>query len=152
MAHSQVPPLNRLHRLKRGDYDQAADLQRKALVANRQLGNLGCEGMKVVGAATAGTLGDKGIDIVGTLARAGLPAVRLAVQAKRVTGAVGPSLVRQLRGSLAPGTYGIIITTGYFTQAAAAAEADRTDVSRIKLVDGTELARVLVDSGIGVKI
>jgi hypothetical protein len=111
---------------------------------------LGCEDVRVVGAATAGSLGDQGIDVIGTLARPGLPAVRLAVQAKRVTGGVGPSVVAQLRGSVPPGTYGVIITTGHFTRAAIV-EADRADRNRIKLVDGSELAQVLVDSGIGVK-
>jgi hypothetical protein len=35
--------------------------------------------------------GDGGMDITSTLAQAGLPTVRLAVQAKRVTGGVGPN-------------------------------------------------------------
>ena len=73
---------------------------------------LGCEDVKVVGAATAGSLGDGGMDVTGTLAQAGLPAVRLAVQAKQVKGGVGPNVVTQLRGSIPPGTYGIVITTG----------------------------------------
>ena len=111
---------------------------------------LGCEDVKVVGAATAGSLGDGGMDVTGTLAQAGLPAVRLAVQAKRVTGGVGPSVVTQLRGSIPPGTYGIVITTGHFTRAAIA-EAGRADRNAIKLVDGPELAHVLAESGIGVK-
>jgi predicted Mrr-cat superfamily restriction endonuclease len=111
---------------------------------------LGCEDVKVVGAATAGSLGDGGMDVTGTLAQAGLPAVRLAVQAKRTAGAVGPNVVTQLRGSIPPGTYGIVITTGHFTRAATA-EADRADRNTIKLVDGPELAHVLVESGIGVK-
>ena len=111
---------------------------------------LGCEDVTVVGAAAAGSLGDGGMDVTGTLAQAGLPAVRLAVQAKRVTGGVGPSVVTQLRGSIPPGTYGIVITTGHFTRAAIA-EAGRADRNTIKLVEGPELAHVLADSGIGVK-
>jgi hypothetical protein len=87
---------------------------------------LGCDDVEVVGAAAAGTLGDQGIDVIGTLARPGLPAVRLAVQAKRVAGGVGPSVVTQLRGSIPPGAYGVIITTGHFTRAAIA-EAARAD-------------------------
>ena len=111
---------------------------------------LGCENVKVVGAATAGSLGDGGMDVTGTLAQAGLPAVRLAVQAKRITGGVGPNVVTQLRGSIPPGTYGIVITTGHFTRTAIT-EADRAGRTPIKLVDGPELAHVLVESGIGVK-
>lgn len=111
---------------------------------------LGCEDVKVVGAATSGSLGDGGIDVTGTLAQTGLPAVRLAVQAKRVIGGVGPNVVTQLRGSVPPGTYGIIITTGHFTRAAIV-EASRADRSTIKLVDGPELAHVLAENNIGVK-
>jgi restriction endonuclease Mrr len=59
-------------------------------------------------------------------------------------------VVTQLRGSIPPGTYGIVITTGHFTRAAIA-EASRSDRNAIKLVDGPELAHVLADSGIGVK-
>jgi predicted Mrr-cat superfamily restriction endonuclease len=111
---------------------------------------LGCEDVKVVGAATAGSLGDGGMDVIGTLAQPGLPAVQLAVQAKRVAGGVGSSVVTQLRGSIPPGTYGIVITTGHFTRAAIA-EASRSDRNAIRLVDGPELADVLVRKGIGVK-
>jgi restriction endonuclease Mrr len=111
---------------------------------------LGCEDVKVTGAATAGSLGDGGIDVTGTLSRPGLPAVKLAVQAKRVAGGIGPSVVTQLRGSIPPGAYGVIITTGHFTRKAII-EASRVDRDTVKLVDGPELAHVLVDSGIGVK-
>jgi hypothetical protein len=46
---------------------------------------LGCEDVKVVGAATAGSLG--------TVSRPGPPAIRLAVQAKRTAAGVGPHVV-----------------------------------------------------------
>ena len=111
---------------------------------------LGCEDVKVVGAATARSLGDRGMDVTGTLSQPGLPPIRLAVQAKRTPGGVGPHVVTQLRGSIPPGSYGIVITTGHFTRAAIA-EASRSDRNAIKLVDGPELAHVLADSGIGVK-
>lgn len=102
---------------------------------------LGCEDVKVVGAATAGSLGDGGMDVIGTLAQAGLPAVRLAVQAKRVTGGVGPAVVTQLRGSIAPGIYGIIITTVVFRSARLASVI----AARVKC------PHVLAENGIGVK-
>ncbi|MFC5268697.1 restriction endonuclease [Kribbella qitaiheensis] len=111
---------------------------------------LGCDDALVVGAATAGTLGDGGIDVIGTLDRPGLPAIRLAVQAKRVSGGVGPNVVTQLRGSLGPGTYGMVITTGHFTKSAQE-EANRSDRPQVRLVDGPELAHVLATNGIGVK-
>lgn len=111
---------------------------------------LGCQDAAVVGAATAGSLGDGGIDVTGTLDLPGLPLVRLAVQAKRVTGGVGPNVVTQLRGSVGPGTQPMVITTGHFTKAARE-EAKRPDRPAVRLVDGLELASVLAAHGIGVK-
>jgi len=57
-------------------------------------------------------------------------------------------VVTRLRGSIPPGTYGIVITTGHFTRAAIA-EAGRADRNTIKLVDGPELAHVLAVAGDG---
>jgi restriction endonuclease Mrr len=59
-------------------------------------------------------------------------------------------VVTQLRGSIPPGTYRIVITTGHFTRAAIT-EASRPDRNTIELVDGPELAHVLAENGIGVK-
>ena len=111
---------------------------------------LGCEDAVVIGAASAGSLGDGGIDVTGTLNLPGLPPVRLAVQAKRVTGGVGPNIVTQLRGSVGPGTQPMVITTGHFTRAARE-EATRPDRPPVRLVDGLELAHVLATSGVGVR-
>ena len=60
-------------------------------------------------------------------------------------------MVTQLGGSIPPGTYGIVVTTGHFTRAAAITEAGRADRNASRLVDGPELAHVLAESGIGVK-
>jgi hypothetical protein len=111
---------------------------------------LGCEDAAVVGAATAGSLGDGGIDVAGTLDLPGLPPVRLAVQAKRVSGGVGPNVVTQLRGSVGPGTQPMVITTGHFTKAARE-EAQRPDRPAVRLIDGPELAHVLATNGVGVR-
>jgi restriction endonuclease Mrr len=46
--------------------------------------------------------------------------------------------------------YGLIIVTGHFSRAAIT-EASLSDRSRIRLVDGKELARVLLNTGIGVR-
>jgi len=110
---------------------------------------LGCEDVSVVGAATKGSLGDGGIDVTGTLNRPGLPAIRLDVQAKCTSGGVGPQVITQLRGSIGPGSYGMVITTGHFTKSARE-ESSRLDRSSIRLVDGPELAHVLAVNGIGV--
>jgi predicted Mrr-cat superfamily restriction endonuclease len=109
---------------------------------------LGCKEVHVTGAVTAGTLGDGGIDVTGVLDRDGLPAVRVRVQAKNQVAGVGPSTITQLRGSLSPGTYGMVITTAHFTKAAME-EANRPDLAHIRMVDGKELAHVLADNGIG---
>ena len=111
---------------------------------------LGCEDAAVVGAATAGSHGDGGIDVTGTLNLPGLPPVQLAVQAKRVTGGVGPNVVTQLRGSVGPGTQPMVITTGHFTRAARE-EATRPGRPPVRLVDGLELAHVLARNGVGVR-
>lgn len=114
------------------------------------LQTLGCEDATVVGAATQGSLGDGGVDIRGTLELPGLPPVKLAVQAKRVAGGVGPNVITQLRGSVGPGTQPMVITTGHFTKSARE-EAQRPDRPAVRLVDGIELAHVLAANGIGVR-
>ena len=146
------------------DVQRLSDLVEQDLLAHlRTLGHIefeevcalflramGCDDVRVVGAATSGSLGDGGIDVTARLHQAGLPEVPLAVQAKNVGGGVGPSVVTQLRGSLPAGAYGMIITTGHFTRSAAH-EAARTDRTQIRLVDGLELAKLLVEKGIGVR-
>lgn len=76
--------------------------------------------------------------------------MRLAVQAKRVTGGVSSNIVTQLRGSVGPGTQPMVITTGHFTKAARD-EAARAGRPPVRLVDGLELAHVLATSGVGVR-
>jgi predicted Mrr-cat superfamily restriction endonuclease len=133
--------LEQLHELSHVEFEQLCAVY---------LQTLGCEDAAVVGAATAGSLGDGGIDVMGTLDQPGLPLVRLAVQAKRTSGGVGPNVVTQLRGSVGPGTQPMVITTGHFTKAARE-EARRSDRPGVRLVDGLELAHVLATNAIGVK-
>lgn len=133
--------LEQLYELNHAEFEQLCAVY---------LQELGCEDAVVIGAATAGSLGDGGIDVTGTLNLPGLPPVRLAVQAKRVAGGVGPHIVTQLRGSVSPGTQPMVITTGHFTKAARE-EAARPDRPPVRLVDGLELAHVLAASGVGVR-
>jgi restriction endonuclease Mrr len=133
--------LHALHRLTPNEFEQLCGVYLQVL---------GCEDAVVIGAATAGSLGDGGVDVTGTLDLPGLPPVRLAVQAKRVTGGVGPHVVTQLRGSVGPGTQPMVITTGHFTKAARK-EAIRPDRPAVRLVDGLELAHVLASNGVGVR-
>jgi restriction system protein len=133
--------LDQLHELTPVEFEQRCAVYLQVL---------GCEDAVVIGAASAGSLGDGGIDVTGTLNLHGLPPVRLAVQAKRVTGGVGPNIVTQLRGTVGPGTQSMVITTGHFTRAARE-EATRPGRPPVRLVDGLELAHVLATSGVGVR-
>lgn len=133
--------LDHLHQLTPVEFEQLCAVYLQVL---------GCEDAIVIGAASAGSLGDGGIDVTGTLNLPGLPPVRLAVQAKRITGSVAPNIVTQLRGSVGPGIQPMVITTGHFT-GAARDEATRPDRPPVRLVDGLELAHVLATNGVGVK-
>lgn len=113
------------------------------------LRTLDCVDVEVVGASTQGTLGDGGVDVRGRLDREGLPQIELKVQAKRQKGGVGPNVITQLRGSIGT-AFGMVITTSHFTKSAIE-EAARPDRVPIRLVDGRELARVLVANGVGAR-
>ncbi len=117
-------------------------------VCGAYLEALGCDQVIVVGAATSKGLGDGGIDVTGVLSQPGLPPIPLKAQAKNQQAGVGPSVVTQMRGSIGPGTHGLVITTSHFTKAARE-EAEKPGLTAIHLVDGAELVRVLVRNGIG---
>lgn len=92
---------------------------------------------------------DKGIDVRGVLAIAGAIKVRMAVQVKKWRHNVQAPIVQQVRGSLSPHEQGLIITTGDFS-AGARKEAARPDAAPISLMNGDDLARLLIENGIGV--
>ena len=95
-----------------------------------------------------GKSGDGGIDGVIKEDRLGLDAVY--IQAKRWEGPVGRPVVQQFSGSLDlhKATKGVLITTSSFT--ADAREYVKSIGKRIILIDGFQLAELLMDNEVGV--
>lgn len=96
--------------------------------------------------------GDGGVDVRGQLLVAGSVKIQMAVQAKRYQEKdnIGPSVVRELRGSLQPNEQGMIITTSGFTKSARE-EASRENASPIALMNGEQLVQSLFEYEIGVQ-
>ncbi len=98
-----------------------------------------------------GRSGDGGIDGNGVL-RVNLISFQVIFQAKRYSGSVGSSVVRDFRGAMVGrADKGLIITTGRFT-ADARKEAIRDGAPAIDLVDGDDLCELLKDLKIGVTV
>lgn len=99
-----------------------------------------------------GQSGDGGIDGIGIYRPAGLVSFRTAFQCKRYSGSVGPSAVRDFRGSfVGQADRGIFITTGSFTSMAAE-EAVRAGAPTVDLIDGEDLCDLLKQHKIGVNV
>lgn len=95
--------------------------------------------------------GDNGIDGTGKLRVNGVFSFNVAFQCKRYTGAVGPSEIRDFRGSLTKGVEkGVFITTGTFSKAAVK-EAEDPGKLQIDLINGEDLITMIAEYGIGVK-
>ncbi len=86
---------------------------------------------------------DKGIDVVGVLNAEGLAEVKLQIQTKRQTPTINSRIVRELKGSLNLDEHGCIITTATFSKDAIE-EASRTGQKAIKLIDGYDLAGLIL--------
>ena len=113
------------------------------------LDNIGYEDVQVVGRS-----GDGGIDVVGTL-RNGITEMKLAIQAKRWRGRVGPDVVRSLRGGLFRhgAAQGVVITTSSFTKKAKeeSVPPPQGGVPWITLIDGRLLVDLMIEHGVGVR-
>ena len=95
--------------------------------------------------------GDGGIDAVAVYRPQGLISFRTTVQCKRWAGSVGPDRVQAFQGaSMGKADRGILITTGYFTDAAKA-QANAPGAFPIDLVDGNQLAVLLKQYELGVR-
>ena len=94
--------------------------------------------------------GDGGIDVRGTLVVGDTVRTRMAVQVKRWKDNVQAPIVQQVRGSLGAHEQGMIITTGGFSKGARD-EAERADATPVGLMDGEQLARLLVEHELGVR-
>jgi restriction system protein len=97
-----------------------------------------------------GQSGDGGID--GIIDQDALGLDRVYVQAKRYANAVSEPEIRALSGSLgaAKANKGVFVTTSYFTQPAQSF-AERHPF-RIVLIDGEQLAALMIRHNVGVRI
>ncbi len=101
-------------------------------------------------AEVTGKSGDDGIDGVIREDRLGLDMVY--VQAKKWENTVGPGEIDKFVGSLMrkKASKGVFITSGTFT--VGAERAAREAAVKIRLIDGEQLAELMIDSNVGVSI
>jgi restriction system protein len=98
-----------------------------------------------------GRSGDGGIDGKGILRLGGLLGFHVIFQAKRYSGSVSASQVRDFRGAMVGrADKGLFITTGTFTKDATK-EATRDGAPPIDLIDGDQLVDKLKDLSLGVE-
>jgi restriction system protein len=99
-----------------------------------------------------GRTGDGGIDGKGILRLGGMLGFHVIFQAKRYSGSVSPSQVRDFRGAMVGrADKGLFITTGTFTKDAIR-EATRDGAPPIDLIDGDQLVDKLKELSLGVSI
>lgn len=89
-------------------------------------------------------VGDKGVDVVGTLDAQGLAKVLLRVQVKKTRGNVGIETVLKTRGALAADELGAIVSLGGFTPSART-EAEAPGKKTIALIEGDTLAEMVLE-------
>lgn len=114
----------------------------------RLLVAMGYGGGQVDRAEVTGKSGDEGIDGVIREDRLGLDMVY--VQAKKWDNAVGPGEIDKFVGSLMrkKATKGVFITSGTFTEGAQ--RAAKEAAVKVRLIDGDELAELMIDFNVGV--
>jgi restriction system protein len=105
-------------------------------------------GGKLGGIEHTGGAGDFGIDGIVSMDRLGLE--KIYVQAKRWKNNVGSEVIQAFFGALAgrKARKGVLITTSKFTPQAIQFAKDVSD--SLRLVDGTELTRLMIDFEVGV--
>ena len=102
--------------------------------------------LDVIGFETETTqyVGDKAVDVIGTLYADWLANIKLKIQAKRYEkGSIWDGVVRELRGTLGNDEHGCIITTSTFTKPARD-ESERVGFKQITLIDGYDLASLIL--------
>jgi restriction system protein len=109
---------------------------------------MGYGGGKLEQAMVTGRSGDEGIDGVIREDRLGLDMIY--VQAKKWENTVGPGEIDKFVGSLMrkKATKGVFITSGSFTDGAE--RAAREAALKVRLIDGEELAELMIDFDLGV--
>jgi restriction system protein len=99
-----------------------------------------------------GRVGDGGIDGKGIVRVSGVVSFHVVFQCKRYLGSVSGEEVRAFRGAMeGRADRGLFITSGRFTSSAKN-EATREGARPIDLIDGTELAGMLKQYGLGVSV
>jgi restriction system protein len=116
------------------------------LLTKKMLRESGCINVEVTGKP-----GDKGIDGTAIL-RLGLISFPIKFQCKRYqkTNFIGPSDIREFRGSFANIDKGIFITTTRFTKAAIEEAADSAKGKTIDLIDGNRFCDLLRQYKVGI--
>lgn len=94
-------------------------------------------------AATTRYIGDKGVDVIGTLNAEGLANITLRIQVKRIQGSLGIDEVLRIRGTLGTDEHGSIITTSKFTKQAKE-EAQNEKRKSVALIDGEDLVDLIL--------
>lgn len=88
-------------------------------------------------------VGDKGVDVIGTLNPEGLANVTLKAQVKRISGRISNQEILKLRGTLGMDEHGVLITTSAFTKQAQE-EAQAEGKKPIVLIDGQTLVDLIL--------
>lgn len=103
-----------------------------------------------------GRAGDRGIDLKGTWTEENIPGFQVdlafKIQAKRHTPSttLNPRYVRELRGTLTSGEWGLIITTGRVTSNTR--QEGLSEASRmVSIIDGEDLIDLCIKYGVGIK-
>lgn len=87
--------------------------------------------------------GDRGVDIVASVATEGLANITLAVQVKKVKGRLGIGEVLKTRGTLGQEDHGAIVTLSSFTRQAIE-EAQKEGMKPVTLVDGEGVVELVL--------
>jgi restriction system protein len=95
-------------------------------------------------AATTQLVGDKGVDVIGTLNPEGLTNITLKAQVRRIRGNCGIGDVLMLRGALGADEHGVFITTSGFTKQAQE-EAQAEGKKPIALIDKEMLVDLILN-------
>jgi len=113
---------------------------------------IGFGGSRADAARRLGKSGDGGVD--GIIRQDALGVDAVYIQAKRYAdgSSVSPSEVQSFAGALLQNgaTKGVFVTTSHFTPAAKSSAAS-VKTQRIVLIDGEELARLMVEHEVGVR-
>jgi predicted Mrr-cat superfamily restriction endonuclease len=88
-------------------------------------------------------VGDRGVDVAGTLTAGYLANLKLQVQVKRIRSNIGIEEVQRMRGLLRADEHGAIVTLGGFTRQATIAAED-PGMKPIRLIDGEELTDIVL--------